>query len=74
MSLIFLLLKILNPFMRNAEKWPKILQKSCTGNTARFLKYVLNMPFFNIMHERVHSLSGNPTKWSNILKQFLSGF
>ena len=24
MSLIFLLLKILNPFMRNAEKWPKI--------------------------------------------------
>ena len=24
--------------MRNAEKWPKILQKSCTGNTAKIFK------------------------------------
>ena len=37
---------------------------------SRFLKYV--WPFFNIMRERVNSLSINPKKCSNTLKQFVS--
>ena len=40
-------LKGIYPLFHDAEKWPKILLKSCGVNTARFLKYV--WPFFNIM-------------------------
>ena len=41
----------INPFRHNV-KWPNILQKSCSVNTVRFLKYV--WPFYNILHERVN--------------------
>ena len=41
----------LNPVMFNVVKWPNILLKSCSVNTARFLKYVWS--FYSIMHERV---------------------
>ena len=36
--------------MNNFEKWPNILLKSCSVNTARFSKFG---HFFNIRHERV---------------------
>ena len=42
---------LINPFIYNVVKWPKILLKSCGVNTARFLKYL--WPFYNILHERV---------------------
>ena len=35
---------LFNPFMRNVEKWPNILLKSCTVSTSRFLKCV--WPFY----------------------------
>ena len=38
--------------MHNVVKWPKIFLKSCSVNTARFLKHV--WPFYNIMHKRVN--------------------
>ena len=37
--------------MHSIVKWPNIIEKSCSVNTAKFLKYV--WPFYNIMHERV---------------------
>ena len=42
----------LNPFIHYFKKWSNMLLKSCSLNTARFLKYV--WPFFNIMNERIN--------------------
>ena len=41
-----------NPFMHNDEKWPNILQKSDSVNTAMFPNYV--RLFFNIKDERAN--------------------
>ena len=30
----------INLLMHNVEKWPDLLLKSCSVNTARFLKYI----------------------------------
>ena len=50
----------INPFLKNVEKWP---------NNARFLKHFWT--FFNIMRERVKTLSVKTTKWSNTHKLFV---
>ena len=39
------------PFLHNVEKRSSILQKYCSVNITRFLKYI--RPFFNIIHESV---------------------
>ena len=41
-----------NSIMNNVEKWPKILQKSSTVQTARFFKCV--WPIFGNIHEKVY--------------------
>ena len=40
---------VVNPLMHNNEKWSNILQKFCSMNTARLLKFVWS--FLIIMHE-----------------------
>ena len=43
--------------VKNGEKWPNILWKSCGVNTAWILNYV--WPFHKIMHERVKQDKNN---------------